>query len=125
GGRLGQLARKQVVTQVARGHIDDGALLTEGVHVLEQNRLGHVASFGLAVAVPVPVPVAVSAPAYATTSGFGHVRQQGELTRALDRAGDLALVAPARSGDPARADLAALRDEPAQHRDVLVVDLVD
>src|SRR5262249_47880235 len=34
-------------------------------------------------------------------------------------------MAPARAGDPARADLAALRDEAPQHRDVLVVDLVD
>src|SRR5512133_3739941 len=56
---------------------------------------------------------------------LGDVRQQRELTRALDSARELALMAAARSRDPPRADLAALGDEPAQRRNVLVVDLVD
>jgi hypothetical protein len=46
-------------------------------------------------------------------------------SRALDSARELALMAAARSRDPPRADLAALGDEPAQRRNVLVVDLVD
>jgi hypothetical protein len=61
----------------------------------------------------------------ALVRGLGDVRQQCELPRALDGAGDLALMAAARSRDPRRADLAALGDEPAQRRNVLVVDLVD
>jgi hypothetical protein len=55
----------------------------------------------------------------------GGVGEQRELAGALDRARDLALVAAAGAGDAARADLAALGDEPAQGADVLVVDLVD
>src|SRR5919107_1782448 len=38
---------------------------------------------------------------------------------------DLVLVAPASAGDPPRADLAALGDEPAERADVLVVDVLD
>src|SRR4051812_7375597 len=53
------------------------------------------------------------------------VGEQGELARALHRAGDLRLVATARAGDAARADLPLLGDELAQGRDVLVVDLLD
>src|SRR5207253_476830 len=45
--------------------------------------------------------------------------------RAPDGPGDLALVAAAGAGDPARPDLAAIRHELAQGRDVLVVDLLD
>ena len=48
-----------------------------------------------------------------------------KLARALDSARDLGLMAAARSRDPPRADLAALGDEPAQRRNVLVVDPVD
>jgi hypothetical protein len=44
---------------------------------------------------------------------------------ALNSARDLAMMAAARSRDPPRADLAALGDEPAQRRNVLVVDLAD
>src|SRR4051794_23571188 len=55
----------------------------------------------------------------------GRIGEQRELAGALDRAGDLALVATAGAGDAARADLAALGDEPAQRADVLVVDLGD
>src|SRR5258708_37675298 len=54
-----------------------------------------------------------------------HIRQQRELARALDGPRDLHLMAPARAGDPPRADLALLGDELAQRRDVLVVDLID
>ena len=43
----------------------------------------------------------------------------------LTRGRDLALVAAARAGDAPRADLAALGDEAAQRRGVLVVDLLD
>src|SRR5438874_9162926 len=55
----------------------------------------------------------------------GHVRKQSHLARPLDRDGDLLLVTPAGSGDPARADLPLLRDVPAQLVVVLVVDLLD
>src|SRR3954452_3484052 len=63
--------------------------------------------------------------AFAIVTALGHVRQQRQLARALDRPGDLALVAAAGAGDAPRADLAAVGDQPAQRADVLVVDLVD
>src|SRR5262249_27513041 len=70
--------------------------------------------------------VAAFAPAAAVlAAALVDVGKQRQLARALDRAGDLHLVASARAGDPARADLALLGDELAQVRDVLVVDLVD
>ena len=53
------------------------------------------------------------------------VGQERHLARALDRDGDLALVAPAGAGDAALADLALLRDVAAELVDVLVVDLLD
>jgi len=61
----------------------------------------------------------------ALVRALGDVRQQRKLPGALDSARDLALMAAARSRDPPRADLAALGDEPAQRRNVLVVDPVD
>src|SRR5262249_4337934 len=48
-----------------------------------------------------------------------------ELTRPLHRSGDLVLVPPAGSGDAARTDLAAIRDELPERVDVLVVDELD
>src|SRR5581483_5692562 len=83
------------------------------------------ASRFLRLAVAIAVAVAISASPAGTAGRVGHVGQQGELAGPLHRPGHLALMAPARAGDPTRADLAALRDEPAQHRDVLVVDLLD
>src|SRR3954470_21835431 len=78
---------------------------------------------GLAVAVAIVagrpaalVPVLARVP---------HVREQRDLSRALDRRGDLVLVPAAGARDAARADLAAVRDELAERPDVLVVDLVD
>jgi hypothetical protein len=53
------------------------------------------------------------------------VGQQRKLTSTLDGARDLALVAAACAGDPARADLALLGDEFSQGHYVLVVDLLD
>ena len=78
-----------------------------------------------------PLPVSARATAGplaavpALAPALGDVRQQRKLARALDCARDLALMAAARSRDPARADLAALGDEAAQRGNVLVVDLVD
>src|SRR6516225_10406624 len=78
-----------------------------------------------------PLPVSARATAGplaafpALVRALGDVRQQRKLARALDSARDLALMPAARSRDPARADLAALGDEPAQRRNVLVVDPVD
>src|SRR6185312_2591849 len=74
---------------------------------------------------PVAVAVAAVAPRAVLATALVDVGQQRELTGALDRARDLHLVAPARAGDPARADLALLGDELAQRGDVLVVDLLD
>ena len=119
--RLGELARDQVVAQVALGDVDDGALLAERLDVLEQDRLGHRASAPRARGTPPPRPPRSGRSSRASLD----VGQQRELARALDRRGDLVLVAAAGAADPARADLAALGDEPAQRRDVLVVDLLD
>src|SRR3954453_13823597 len=75
---------------------------------------------GLPVAIAVAIAVAV--PAALVAAVRADVREQGELAGALDRRGDLVLVPPARAGDAARADLAAVRDELTQRGDVLVVD---
>src|SRR3954451_5011319 len=74
-----------------------------------------------------PAPAATTAAAAALAvliapAALADVRQQRQLSRALDRAGDLVLVAPARAGDAARADLAAIGHELAQRGDVLVID---
>src|SRR5215467_10918391 len=53
------------------------------------------------------------------------VGQKGHLARALDCLRDLHLMAPARAGDPAAADLPLLGDVPPQLVHVLVVDLGD
>src|SRR6267378_1327276 len=53
------------------------------------------------------------------------VRQQREEARALDRLGQLPLVAGRGPGDARRDDLASLVDEVLQHLDVLVVDPLD
>ena len=53
------------------------------------------------------------------------VRQQGEEARALDRLGQLALVAGRGAGDARRDDLAGLVDEVLEDLDVLVVDPLD
>jgi hypothetical protein len=58
-------------------------------------------------------------------AALGHVRQERHLAGALDRDGDLALVAAARAADPPGADLPLLGDVPPQLADVLVVDLLD
>src|SRR5918911_2355942 len=52
-----------------------------------------------------------------------HVRQQRHLAGAFDRGRGLALVLRAETGDPASADLAAVRGEPPQHVVVLVVNV--
>src|SRR5688572_18196149 len=54
-----------------------------------------------------------------------HVRNERDLTRALDGGLQLALVHRAGARDTARQDLAALRHERADQLDVLVVDVVD
>src|SRR3954452_4928759 len=59
------------------------------------------------------------------TGGLADGGPPRQLTRALDRASDLVLVPAAGAGDPARSDLAAVRDELAEGVDVLVVDELD
>src|SRR6187399_703245 len=63
--------------------------------------------------------------ACSSTDLIGHVRNQRQLTRALDRRLQLPLVQRAGAGDPPRLDLAALGQERRQQADVLVVDVVD
>src|SRR5215468_1375600 len=53
------------------------------------------------------------------------VRKQRHLPCVLDRPGDLALLLRADPGDAARPNLAAVRDELAQQRRVLVVDVLN
>src|SRR6204780_3699213 len=53
------------------------------------------------------------------------VREQRHLARVLDRRGDVALVPGAVTGDPARADLAAVGDVLAEQPRVLVVHVAD
>src|SRR3989304_4129872 len=54
-----------------------------------------------------------------------HVRDERELSRALDRGLQLALVQRARPRDAPRLDLPALGQEGGQQPHVLVVDVVD
>src|SRR5438046_9870840 len=61
----------------------------------------------------------------AVTSVQVGVRHQSEVTRALDRRRELALVVSPRSGDPRRDDLAVFADEVLEQIDVLVVDPLD
>ena len=86
---------------------------------------------GLPAASPAPSqrsrsrsPVAIAATTTMVSAAFGHVRQQRKLPGPLDGASHLALMPTARSGDPPRADLAAIGDESAQHGHVLVVHLL-
>src|SRR3954454_2067997 len=60
-----------------------------------------------------------------SSAGRGRVGQQSHLTRVLDRTRELALLLGGHAGDPARADLAAVGHELAQHVGVLVVDVLD
>src|SRR5687768_4319438 len=53
------------------------------------------------------------------------VGEERHLARPLDGDRHLVLVAPAGAGDAARADLAPLGDEAAEHVHVLVVDVLD
>src|SRR3954451_2898079 len=63
-----------------------------------------------------------SAPFSARGRGVG---QQRHLAGVLDRLGDLPLLLGADAGHPAGPDLAAVGDELAQQRGVLVVDCLD
>src|SRR4051812_7557637 len=74
----------------------------------------------MACGISTSLPVAVAAALVAAVGA--DVRQQGQLARTLDGRRDLVLVAAARARDAPGADLAAIRDELAQGRDVLVVD---
>src|SRR5262249_39057275 len=65
------------------------------------------------------------AAAAAVVRALRHVRQERHLAGALHGLRDLHLVAPARAGDAAAADLPPLRDVAAKLGDVLVVDLGD
>src|SRR5829696_4578148 len=115
-GRLGQLARDQVVAEIALGDVDHGAALAHVLDVLEEDGLRHR---GL------PVAVAIAVPAALVAAVGPDVGQQGQLAGALDRRGDLVLVPAARARDAARADLATVGDELPQRGDVLVVDELD
>src|SRR4029450_2564230 len=70
----------------------------------------------------VDLPLSVRSTASAGRAG---VRQQRHLAGVLDRGGDEALLLDGHPGHPARADLAAVGDELAQQRGVLVVDVLD
>src|ERR1039457_4948315 len=80
---------------------------------------------GTGLPVAIAIAIAPSAARAVLAAALVYVGQQGQLASTLDRAGDLTLMAPARPGDPPRADLALLGDELAQRRDVLVVDLLN
>jgi hypothetical protein len=77
-----------------------------------------------AVAVAVAA-IAISAATAVLAPALRHVWQQRELASTLHGASNLALVAAARAGDPARANLAAIGNEPPQSGNILVVNLLD
>ena len=110
-GRLGELARNQVVAQVALRDVDHRCPARRAA----RRPCRSIAS-GIATRLPVAVAVAAVAPGAVVAAALVHVGQQRQLARALDGARDLDLVAPARARDPPRADLALLGDELAQRR---------
>src|SRR5665811_754090 len=61
----------------------------------------------------------------ASSASRAGVGQQGHLTGILDGRGDETLLLCGHTGHPASADLAAIGDELAQERSVLVVDVLD
>src|SRR6056297_722500 len=82
------------------------------------------------VATTATVATAVTATVATAAAGAGGgdalgVRQQGHLTRDLDRIGDLTLLLQRVAGDATIADLGAVAHEPLQEVDVLVVDVLD
>src|SRR5262245_26379466 len=79
----------------------------------------------IAVAVAAVAAIPARAALVACLAGVADVREQRELARPLHRSGDLVLMPPAGSGDAARTDLAAIRDELPERVDVLVVDELD
>ena len=96
GRRLGQLARDQVVAQVAGGDVD---------------RPGRARRATRRPGAGWPAPSALS-----------DVRQQGDFARPLHRHRELALVTAGKSGDPTAAGLPLVGEEAAQQVQVLVVD---
>src|SRR3954452_6659460 len=60
-----------------------------------------------------------------SSTGRARVGQQRHLARVLDRLRDLPLLLHRHAGHPAGTDLAAVGDELAQQRGVLVVDVAD
>src|SRR6476469_2396450 len=66
-----------------------------------------------------------SGPLAVSSASRAGVRQQSHLAGVLDRGGDEPLLLDGHSGHPTRADLAAVGDELAQQRGVLVVDVLD
>src|SRR3954454_6597203 len=76
---------------------------------------------GLAVAVAVVATAAL----VTRLARVADVREQRDLAGALDGGRDLVLVPAAGAGYTPRADLAAVADELAERRDVLVVDVLD
>src|SRR5262245_5755218 len=99
GRRLREPAREQEVARIAARDVDDLAAQAELVDVFSEDDL-HLSS-------------------------VRDVRKQSHLPRALHGDGDLPLVAAARAGDAARADLALLGDVAAELVEVLPVHLVD
>src|SRR6478672_10704285 len=71
---------------------------------------------------PVTSWVRMSFMSSAPSASGGRVGQQRDLAGVLDRDRDVPLVLDAVAGDPTRADLAAVGDELAEERGVLVVD---
>src|SRR3954451_10232790 len=124
GRRGGQLARDQVVAQVALRDVDDASARAELLVVLQKDGLGHLV-LRLTVAAPPAATTAAATLALVRAGALADVREQRQLTRALDRASDLVLVPTAGARDAARADLSAVRDELAEKIDVLVVDELD
>src|SRR4051812_38257079 len=118
GRRRRDLARDQVVAQVALRDVDDRPAGAELLVVLQEDRFRHLRYLAVAIA----AAATTAAFALVAAGALADVREQRELTRALDRRRDLVLMPAARARDPARPDLAAVGDELAQGGDVLVVD---
>src|SRR5439155_2304754 len=120
-GGLGEPPRQQVVAREARGDVDELAAEPDLLDVLSEDDLHRRLTLPVAVA-----PVAtVAAAVRALLAALRDVRQQRHLACPLHRHGDLPLVAPAGTGDPARADLPLLGDVAPELVRVLPVDVHD
>src|SRR5207302_1265918 len=126
GDEQRQLPRQEVVAGVTVRHLHHFTPAPDVINVLSENDFHKVVLFSWNAEAAGPAEKII--PASAARSAFnlvGHIRNQGNLTRALDRRLQFALVHRAGAGDASRQNLAPFRHERSDQLHVLVVDVID